>query len=88
MAGGLTRPVPCCPRKVGVVKSPTGAAFRDILNVLARRARSVSIVLAPTLVQGEGAADSIRRAVVDLNEYNRKLAAADKIDVLIVGGGG
>ena len=84
----LKRPIPFFPRKVGVVTSPTGAAFHDILNVLTRRARSVSIVLAPTLVQGEGAADSIRQAVVDLNEYNRKLAVRDKIDVLIVGRGG
>ena len=84
----LKRPIPFFPRKVGVVTSPTGAAFHDILNVLTRRARSVSIVLAPTLVQGEGAADSIRKAVVDLNEYNRKLDIADKIDVLIVGRGG
>ncbi len=84
----LKRPIPFFPRKVGVVTSPTGAAFHDILNVLTRRARSVSIVLAPTLVQGEGAADSIRKAVVDLNEYNRKPDIADKIDVLIVGRGG
>jgi len=84
----LKRPITFFPRKVGVVTSPTGAAFHDILNVLTRRARSVSIVLAPTLVQGEGAADSIRKAVVDLNEYNRKLAAHDKIDVLILGRGG
>ena len=84
----LKRPIPFFPRRVGVVTSPTGAAFHDILNVLTRRARSVSIVLAPTLVQGEGAADSIRRAVTDLNEYNRGLDAHDKIDVLIVGRGG
>ena len=84
----LKRPIPFFPRKVGVVTSPTGAAFHDILNVLTRRAQSVSIVLAPTLVQGEGAADSIRQAVVDLNEFNRSLDAAERIDVLIVGRGG
>ncbi len=84
----LKRQIPFFPRKVGVVTSPTGAAFHDILNVLTRRAQSVSIVLAPTLVQGEGAADSIRRAVVDLNEYNRTLDIAERIDVLIVGRGG
>jgi len=44
----LKRPIPFLPRRVGVVTSPTGAAFHDILNVLTRRARSVSIVLAPT----------------------------------------
>ena len=84
----LKRPIPFFPRKVGVITSPTGAAYHDIHNVLTRRAGSVSILLIPTLVQGEGAADSIRQALNDVNEYNRQLAAGDKIDVLIVGRGG
>jgi exodeoxyribonuclease VII large subunit len=84
----LKRPIPFFPRKVGVVTSPSGAAFHDILNVLTRRARSVSILLAPSLVQGEGAADSIRQAVVDLNIYNRGLTVTERIDVIIVGRGG
>ena len=87
-ADELKRPIPFFPRKVGVVTTATGAAFHDILNVLTRRARSVSIVLAPTLVQGEGAADSIRKAVAEINKYNLSLAPPDKIDVLIVGRGG
>jgi exodeoxyribonuclease VII large subunit len=82
------RPIPFFPRRVAVVTSPTGAAYHDILNVLTRRARSVSILLIPTPVQGEGAADSIRRAVSDLDRYNRGLALHDRIDVLIVGRGG
>ena len=84
----IKRPIPFFPRKVGVITSPTGAAYHDIHNVLTRRARSVSILLIPTLVQGEGAADSIRQAVNDVNEYNRTLPAGEKIDVLIVGRGG
>ncbi len=84
----LKRPIPFFPRKVAVVTSPTGAAYHDIHNVLTRRAGTVSIVLVPTLVQGEGSADSIRRAVVDANEYNRTLDDAEKIDVMIVGRGG
>lgn len=84
----LKRPIPFFPRKVAVVTSPTGAAYHDIHNVLTRRAGTVSIVLVPTLVQGEGSADSIRRAIVDANEYNRTLDDAEKIDVMIVGRGG
>jgi exodeoxyribonuclease VII large subunit len=84
----LKRPLPFFPRKVGVVTSPTGAAYHDIHNVLTRRAGSVSILLVPTLVQGESAADSIRQAVIDVNDYNRKLPSSEKIDVLIVGRGG
>ena len=87
-ADDLKRPIPFLPRKVGVITSPTGAAYHDIHNVLTRRARSVSILLIPTIVQGEGAADSIRRAVGHVNEYNRTLELPDKIDVLIVGRGG
>ncbi len=85
-ADELKRPIPFFPRRIGVVTSRSGAAFHDIVHVLTRRARSVSIVLAPSLVQGEGAGDSIRRAIVAMNKYS--LAAAQCIDVLIVGRGG
>lgn len=84
----LKRPIPFFPNRVGVVTSRTGAAFHDILSVLTRRARSISVLLLPTLVQGEGAADSIRNAINAANEHNKQLAAADKLDVLIVGRGG
>jgi len=84
----LKRPIPFFPRRVAVVTSRTGAAYHDILTVLTRRARSVSILLVPALVQGEGAADSIRRAVAAVNAYNRGLDEHEKIDVLIVGRGG
>lgn len=84
----LKRPIPFFPQKVGVITSPTGAAFFDIHNVLTRRAASVSILLIPTNVQGEGAADSLREAVMRANEYNRSVETLQKIDVLIVGRGG
>jgi len=84
----LKRPLPFFPRRIGVVTTKSGAAFHDILTVITRRARSVSVVLAPALVQGEGAADSIRRALMALNDYNRGLDAESKLDVLIVGRGG
>ena len=84
----VKRPIPFLPRRVAVVTSRTGAAYHDILTVLTRRARSVSILLAPALVQGEGAADSIRRAVAAVNKYDRGLDENEMIDVLIVGRGG
>jgi exodeoxyribonuclease VII large subunit len=71
-----------------VITSRTGAAYHDIHTVLTRRAQSVSILLIPALVQGEGAADSIRAAVTGVNAFNRTLDRLDKIDVLIVGRGG
>lgn len=87
-ADELKRPIPFLPRRVGVVTSKTGAAFHDIVHMLTRRAPSVSIVLAPSLVQGEGSADSVRRALLALNQYNDGLPPGGKIDVIIVGRGG
>lgn len=75
------RPLPKFPRVIGVVTSPTGAAIRDILTVLERRAPSVSVVIHPCRVQGDGAGAEIERAV-------RRLAASGRVDVLLVGRGG
>ena len=75
------RPIPGFPETVGVVSSPTGAAVRDILNVLKRRARGVRVVILPAPVQGGGAAEIIARRIKQANFW--KLA-----DVLIVGRGG
>ncbi len=84
----LKRPLPFFPRRVGVVTSPNGAAFHDILNVLSRRTRSVSIVLIPTRVQGEMAGEEIRQAIILANEFNKTATEKERIDVLIVGRGG
>jgi exodeoxyribonuclease VII large subunit len=84
----LKRPLPFLPRRVGVVTSPNGAAFHDILNVLSRRTRSVSIVLIPTRVQGETAGEEVRQAIVNANKFNRTANENERIDVLIVGRGG
>jgi exodeoxyribonuclease VII large subunit len=87
-ADELKRRIPFLPRRVAVITSRTGAAYHDIHSVLTRRSRSVSILLVPALVQGEGAADSIRAAVAGVNAFNRTLGITDKIDVMIVGRGG
>ncbi|MFN6964162.1 MAG: exodeoxyribonuclease VII large subunit [Pyrinomonadaceae bacterium] len=84
----LKRKLPVLPRRVGVVTSPNGAAYFDILHVLSRRTRSVHIVLIPTRVQGEGAGEEIRAAIAFANQYNKKAAKGERIDVLIVGRGG
>ena len=85
---GLKRALPPFPRRIGVVTSPTGAAFYDILHVLSRRARSVSVILIPTRVQGENAAFEISHAVQLANEYNSSVGSDSRIDALIVGRGG
>ena len=75
------KPLPEFPWKVGVVTSPTGAAIRDILNVLHRRNPKVSVLLSPVKVQGEGSAEEIATAIKDMNRLN-------DIEVLIIGRGG
>ena len=75
------RPLPEFPWKVGVVTSATGAAVRDILNILRRRNPKVSVLLHPVKVQGEGAAEEIAAAIETLNRI-------EDIDLLIVGRGG
>jgi exodeoxyribonuclease VII large subunit len=62
------RPVPRWPHTVGIVTSPTGAALRDILNILSRRYPLVKVVLAPTPVQGEEAPTGIVAAIRQLNQ--------------------
>lgn len=73
--------LPKYPKKVGVVTAPTGAAIRDIINVLSRRFSYSDVVLYPVLVQGENSAASIVNAI----EYFNRTKIAD---VLIVGRGG
>ena len=74
-------PIPRLPRRIGIVTSPTGAAIRDMINVLGRRFPYAKVILHPALVQGSGAA----RTIIDgLNYFNETRSA----DVLIVGRGG
>jgi exodeoxyribonuclease VII large subunit len=75
------RPLPLLPRAVGLVTSPRGAAIRDLLEILGRRAPGVDVVVSPTLVQGEGAALMIAAAI-------ERLGGAGLVDVLIVARGG
>ena len=64
-----------------MVTSPTGAAIRDILNIVRRRFSNIEIIINPVKVQGEGAKDEIARAIRQFNEL-------DNIDVMIVTRGG
>lgn len=82
------KPIPYLPTRIGVVTSPTGAAIRDILNVVKRRFQNVEVILNPVKVQGEGSEREIARAIEEFNEFNRSAVKEDRIDVLIVGRGG
>jgi len=76
------RPLPIWPNRIGVVTSPTGAALRDVLNVLRRRFPLVEVILAPTPVQGDQAPAGIVSALKALNTYSQPDL------ILLVRGGG
>ncbi len=75
------RTLPRFPSVVGIVTSETGAAIRDLLSVLGRRAPHVRIVVRPARVQGNGAAEDIVRGIEELDEWGGA-------DVIIIGRGG
>src|SRR5438445_7777282 len=80
------RPLPKFPHRIGIVTSPSGAAIRDILNVLRRRAPWLQILINPVRVQGTGAAQEIAVAIRELANPNENFAPVDLI-VLTRGGG-
>ncbi|MBI5417482.1 exodeoxyribonuclease VII large subunit [Candidatus Poribacteria bacterium] len=75
------RPIPIYPKKIGIVTSSTGAAIKDILNVINRRFCNVHIIINPVRVQGKEAPTEIANAIQELNKF-------EDIDVMIVGRGG
>lgn len=75
------RPIPAFPSRVAVITSPSGAAVRDVLNVLGRRNAGLRVTVIPTLVQGEEAPAQLVRALRVANEH--KLG-----EVIIIGRGG
>lgn len=74
------QPIPSYVRRVGIVTAPTGAAIQDIRNIASRRNPYVQLILYPSLVQGEGAAENLVRGIEALDELG--------VDVIIVGRGG
>jgi exodeoxyribonuclease VII large subunit len=75
------QPIPRFPKTIGVLTSPTGAAVKDVINIVNRRYPLSSIVVYPTLVQGEYAKDSIVEQI-------RKANSDKLVDVIILGRGG
>lgn len=73
--------LPDMPRTIGVITSPTGAAIRDILSVLKRRYPAGNIIIYPTTVQGEGAAEQITSMLKTAEKRN-------ECDVIILSRGG
>ncbi|HLB49556.1 MAG TPA: exodeoxyribonuclease VII large subunit [Anaerolineales bacterium] len=80
---GRKRSIPARPHRAAVVTSPTGAALRDVLNIIRRRWPSLEVILCPAAVQGEDAPAQIVRAIAAANE----LAAAPDVIIVARGGG-
>ena len=79
------RALPKFPKRIGIVTSPSGAAIRDILNILRRRAPWLSILINPVRVQGSGAAQEIAVAIRELATPNENF---EPVDLIIVTRGG
>lgn len=75
------KPIPQIPSKIGVISSPTGAAVKDVLNVLGRRFPLAEIIFAGVKVQGDGSAEQVCRAIEEMNQINA-------VDVIIIARGG
>ena len=75
------KPIPSIPRAIGVITSPTGAAVRDIINVATRRYPAVKIYVYPATVQGDGAEETLIRAL----DY---FDSSSLVDTVIIGRGG
>ena len=73
--------LPLYPSKIGIITSGSGAAVRDIINVLGRRAPQVTLVLKSVKVQGDGASNEISEAIESFNRNKN-------IDLIIIGRGG
>ncbi|MGE5675427.1 MAG: exodeoxyribonuclease VII large subunit, partial [Mycobacterium leprae] len=77
----LKRPLPLMPKRVGLITAMTGAAIRDLISVSTRRFPGIRLLIAPALVQGAEAPDSLMRAL-------KLVAAQPEVDVIIMGRGG
>jgi len=83
---GRKQALPAFPMRIGLVTSPTGAAVKDMLSVLGRRAPWIEILLHPVRVQGLGAAEEIAAAIGELNAWREN--GLPRVDLIIAGRGG
>ena len=80
-SANLKQPLPTHPKKIGIITSPTGAAVQDVISVIERRAPHIPVLVFPTVVQGEQAADQILKAL-------QLVKANGECDVLLMVRGG
>jgi len=82
------RELPRFPQRIGIVTSATGAAIKDVLHVIMRRDPGLEIVLAPSRVQGAGAAEEIAESIEHLNQWSAAQEPGKRLDLILVTRGG
>lgn len=83
------KPIPSIPKKVAIITAEKGAALQDFLSVYENEGRFMNVTLIPALVQGEGGAKSVIKALQKINEYNEAQSAQeDCFDVVVIARGG
>jgi exodeoxyribonuclease VII large subunit len=82
------RALPRFPQRIGIVTSATGAAIKDVLHVIMRRDPGLEIVLAPSRVQGAGAAEEIAERIEHLNQWSAAQEPGRRLDLILVTRGG
>lgn len=82
------RELPRFPQRIGIVTSATGAAIKDVLHVIMRRDPGLEIVLAPSRVQGAGAAEEIAESIEHLNQWSAAQEPGQRLDLILVTRGG
>ncbi|MFT4607680.1 MAG: exodeoxyribonuclease VII large subunit [Urechidicola sp.] len=80
-SASLKQPLPTHPKKIGIITSPTGAAIRDVISVISRRAPHIPVLVFPTIVQGEQASEQILKAL-------QLVKSNGECDVLLIVRGG
>lgn len=80
------KPLPKFPRRVALIASPTGAAVRDMLEILATRWPLADVIVRPSRVQGDGAADDVAAAVRQLNHLHHTYQL--RLCAIVIGRGG
>lgn len=85
----VKKEIPTLPQKVAVITAERGAALQDFINVYARRSFSRNLVVIPALVQGDGAPESLRKALFLAQKYNLQEKNPDEhIDLIVLTRGG
>jgi len=79
------KPIPPLPERIGIITSPQGAALRDILNILARRHRSASVLIYPVQVQGDAAPGEV---MAGLRYFHKDFRDSGAVEVIIIARGG